>query len=144
MPQSTTYSFAALNIVFSHPSVGQRVVAGEGIGTITITMTTDRSAQDVGADGAIMTSKILGRNGTAAIAIQQTSALDAWLLGWYNYVEQADASEWAQMTISARDTLNGRQFTLSGVSPQKLPDRPYQAQGQLVTWTVMAQDVNQQ
>jgi len=144
MAVSTTYSFADLNVVFQHNAIGQYVANSEGIGTITVTMTTDRTTHDVAADGAIMISKVLGRNGSIAIAIQQTSALDAWLKRWYNYTEAATADQWAGMTISMTNQLTGEQITLAGVSAQKLPDRPYQAQGQQVTWTLMAADVNQQ
>lgn len=141
---NTTYSFEDVQVVLAHPAIGQNVANGTGIGTITIAMTTDLSTHDVAADGSVMVSKVLGLNGTVALAIQQTSSLDAWLRRWYNYVETADASEWAQMTISMRNTLGGESITMSGVSPQKLPDRPYQSQGQLITWTLMAQRVTQQ
>ena len=38
----------------------------------------------------------------------------------------------------------GEKITLTGVSPQKLPDKPYQAQAQLVTWNLMAADIQQE
>lgn len=133
------YSFADLSVVFAHPSLGQYLASGTGIGTITFSMTTDRSVQDVGADGSIMTSKVEGENGTVAIAIQQTSALNAWLLNAYNYLKTADASEWNEMTLTCDAAVMGDQNQLTGCSFQKKADRPYQAQGQQITWTVLAE-----
>ncbi|WP_369123497.1 phage protein, partial [Alicyclobacillus suci] len=43
------YSFADVAMALSHPSLGQYVISGEGIGTVTVTMSTDRTAHDVAA-----------------------------------------------------------------------------------------------
>jgi len=140
---NTTYSFSDVQFTISHPSVGKRVANGEGIGTITVTMTTERTAHDVAADGSIMVSKIRGRNGNITLSIQQTSDLHKWLLRWYNYIEAADSSEWASASIVIRSPFMKDLITASGVSPQKLPDRPYQAQGQHVNWVLMCADIQQ-
>lgn len=140
---STTYSFADVSVVISHPSVGQYVANGEGIGNINIAMATDRTAHDVAADGSVMVSKIKGRNGTVTIAIQQTSDLNKWLTKWYNYLEAASTDQWASTSIIVRSPIMQELNTITGVSPQKLPDKPYQAQGQLVTWSLMAADIQQ-
>jgi hypothetical protein len=140
---NTTYSFADVNFTISHPAVGQRVVNGEGIGNINIAMTTERTVHDVAADGSIMVSKLKGRNGTVTLAIQQTSDLNKWLLRWYNYLEAAPADQWAATVITIRSPMMRDLIIATGVSPQKLPDRPYQAQGQHVTWTLMAADIQQ-
>lgn len=139
----TTYSFDDVTMTISHPNFGQFVARGAGIGSITTTMTTDRTVHDVSADGQVMVSKIRGRNGTHAIAVQQTSELNKWLLKLYNYLEQAAAQHWAGITIIIRSPAMKELITSTGVSFQKLPDKPYQAQGQQVTWQLMAADIQQ-
>jgi hypothetical protein len=139
----TTYSFESVVATFSHPAMGQYVASGQGIGSITTTMTTDRTTHDVSADGSVMVSKVKGRNGTHAIAIQQTSDLNKWLIKLYNYLEFASASQWAQISIVIRSFDMHDMITSTGVSFQKLPDRPYQAQGQQITWQMMSADVQQ-
>jgi hypothetical protein len=137
----TTYSFESVVVTLSHPSIGQYVASGQGIGSISTTMTTDRTTHDVSADGSIMISKVKGRNGSHSIAIQQTSDLNKWLVKLYNYLETAPASEWAGISIVIRSTAMREMITSTGVSFQKLPDRPYQAQGQQVTWQMLSSDI---
>lgn len=137
----TTYSFESVVMTISHPDIGQYVASGQGIGSITTNMTTDRSTHDVSADGSIMVSKVKGRNGSHAIAIQQTSDLNKWLVKLYNYLETANSSKWAGIHIVIRSTDMHDMLTSTGVSFQKLPDRPYQAQGQQVTWQLLSADV---
>lgn len=139
----TTYSFADVAGVISHSAVGQYVATGEGTGSISVSMTTDRTAHDVAADGTVMVSKIKGRNGTITIAVQQTSALNKWLLKLYNYLEQAATPEWAGINITLRSATMQDLVRATGVSFQKLPDKPFQAQGQQVSWVLMAADIDQ-
>lgn len=140
---NTTYSFDDVAVTFSNTSFGQYVASGAGIGTLTVTMTTDRTVHDVAADGSIMVSKIKGRNGTVAIAVQQTSDLHKWLQKLYNYVETATTDQWAATSIVVRSAVMQELVTATGVSFQKIPDLVHQAQGQQRTWTLMAADVQQ-
>ncbi|NOU95591.1 DUF3277 family protein [Paenibacillus sp. LMG 31456] len=140
---TSIYSFGDVTLTLSHPSLGQYVAGGEGLGSISTSMATDRTTHDVSADGSVMVSKIKGRNGSHAIAIQQTSPLNQWLLKAYNYLENAPANEWAKLSIVQRAPSMHDLITSTGVSFQKLPDKPYQAQGQQVTWNFMAADIQQ-
>jgi hypothetical protein len=139
----STYSFQNIIATISHPNVGKYVASGEGIGSINITMSDDRTVQDVAADGSIMSSKVRSRRGTITLTIQQTSALNKWLMKWFNYLEMANASEWTDTNINIRDTNAGDTTTAIGVAPQKQADRPYQANGQQVTWNLLAADIQQ-
>lgn len=141
---TTMYSFETVTATFSHPGVGQFVASGQGIGSITLTMTTDRTTHDVAADGSIMISKVPGKNGTIALAIQQVSKLNQWLLKLYNHLETAPATNWANTTLVIRSQIMQDMITCYGVSFQKLPDRPYQAQGQQVTWQLMSAEIIQE
>ena len=134
----STYSFDDLFTTITHPAMGQLTLQGSGIGSITFTMANDASAQDVAADGSVMTTKIKAANGTVAIAIQQTSSAHAWLTRLYNYLSAASSREWAR--ISLMSTSPAMQVTHIGsfLSFQKRGDKPYQQQGQQVTWTFLA------
>ncbi len=143
MPRTTTYSFADTSLVFYHPAVGRYSAQGEGIGAATTTPSTERTAHDVAADGSIMVSKIEGNNGTLALQIQQTSGLNQWLLNLFNYLVQAPASAWAQATVTISNSTMGDINVMSGVSFQNKATRPYQAQGQQITWNMMVADMNE-
>ena len=143
-----TYSFKDLtgvltNSVFgvSFPLTGGNV----GLGQVTITMNTERTIHDVAADGTVMPTYAAGDNGTAAIEVQQTSALHHQLLSLYNQAVTAasndDVSGWAATSISFRTLLDGSTHVLSGVSFGKIPDKPYAAHGQKITWQLMAANV---
>ena len=140
---STTYSFADVDVTFTHPAVGVHQVNGEGLGSITITMSTDKTAHDVAADGSVMISKIAGENGTIAMNIQQTSSFHKWLLGWYNFINLSEGASWAAASIIIRDKVNGTTITALDVSPQKRADKGYQAQGQQVQWNMMAGNITE-
>ena len=140
----TTYSFADVFVVFSHPSIGQYIANGEGLGSITIAMSTDRTTHDVASDGSVMVSKIKGRNGTISVEAQQTSSLQKWLLKAYNYLESAKAANWAKMSIVVRSPMMQELDICTGVSFNKIADNVRQAQGQKRTWTLMAADIQQE
>ena len=65
----STYAFEDLSVTLSHPSVGQFLFQGTGIGSITFAMANDSSSHDVAADGSVMTSKIKAGNGTVTISV---------------------------------------------------------------------------
>ena len=138
------YSFEDVTASFEHPGVGAASTTGAGIGSISIAMANDKTVHDVAADGVVMISKIAGSNGTIAVSVQQTSQIHKYFLKWYNYVTTAPASEWAKMNITIKSNNLGDVTTCVGVSPQKLADRPYQAQGQQVTWNFMSAEITQQ
>lgn len=139
-----TYSFADVSAVISHPDFGQFVANGKGLGSISVRMANDNTAHDVASDGCVMVSKINVNNGTVEISAQQTSNLNQWLVKLYNYLKKANASKWAQIKIVIRSNAMSDLITCTGVSFQKKADRPYQAQGQSITWPMMAADVDQQ
>src|ERR1700730_13516338 len=136
----TTYSFKDLTGAFVHPLVGSFILGGGdiGLGQISISMTTDRTVQDVAADGSVMGSYIAGDNGTVAIETQQTSALHAFLLNWFNLCKTAadlgDVFNWAAASISIRNMVDGSTHTMIGVSPGEVSDKVYEDQGQKITW----------
>ena len=137
----TTYSFLDLMGAIAHPDLGQYTFTGKGLGEVIVAMTTEKSAHDVAADGSVMVSKIAGNNGTITINAQQTSDLHKWLLNWYNTLLASDTSTWAQTSMTLRNVVNGTSHIIHGISPQKIPDKNYQTQGQRISWVLMAADV---
>jgi hypothetical protein len=140
------YSFLATQIAFSHPLAGAFLqTAGTGTGSVMIKNAQDHTATDIAADGGAMLSFVAGDNGGADFVMQQTSDMNDYLIGWDNAVVTAakngDLSNFANMSIVVRNTVTGRTHTLTGVSPSKIPDTPYQKQGQSVTWSLPAANV---
>ena len=134
----TTYSFAGS---INHPTFGSYLFDGTGVGSVTVSKATDRTAHDIAADGSVMVSKIAGNNGTVTIECQQTSAIHKWLSAWFNALWQLPTSEWASTSMTLRNTATGTRHIISGISPQKEPDTPYQSQGQRVSWTLMCAEI---
>jgi hypothetical protein len=144
----TTYSFKSLvgvlsNAVFSVtiPLTGGNI----GVGEITISMATERTTHDVAADGTVMPSYAAGDNGTVVINVQETSILHKALLSLYNLcvlaANQDDVLGWAATSISFTFLIDGSIHLLSGVSFSKIPDKPYQAHGQRISWSLMAANI---
>jgi hypothetical protein len=108
-------------------------------------MATDRTAHDTAADGTVMVSYAAGNSGACDVEVQQSSILHQALLELYNSAVLAadndDVSGWAATTISFRMLTDGSTHSLAGVSFQKIPDKPYEAHGQRIIWSLMAADV---
>ena len=138
MAETTTYSFDDVEVTFSHPGIGLYLINGKGVGSISVTMSTEKSSHDVAADGSVMVSKIPGDNAAIDIEVQQTSEFHKWLTNYYNFVKLAPANQWANAAIVIRDKVGGALITALDVSPLKKADKPYQAQGQRVTWPFLA------
>ncbi len=148
MAQGTTYSFKSLTGVITNPVFGVSIplTGGNiGVGSFTIRMTTTRTTHDVAADGTVMPSYIAGDNGDVDIEVQETSVLHKALLSLYNLCVVAanndDVLGWAAIAISFVFLIDGSTHTLTGCSFEKIPDKPYQAQGQKITWKLMAANI---
>lgn len=139
--ENTTYSFIDTVGSISHPSIGAYILDGTGIGSLTISKATDRTAHDIAADGSVMISKVAGNNGTITIEIQQTTALHRWLMSAFSQVWGLETSEWAGFSIVVRNAATQTSHYCKGVSFQKEADTPYQSQGQRVTWTFMCAEI---
>lgn len=142
MATVTTYSFKDLSGVITHPLIGSFTFTGQGIGEASVEMSTDKTVHDVAADGSVMVSYIPGENGQIALNAQQTSNLHKWLTNLYNLLKiGGNHIYWANMAIYLRNTADGTSHRAVGCSFQKMPNKPYQAQGQRVNWVIMAADI---
>jgi hypothetical protein len=133
---STTYSFQDVTATIYHSSLGvSRTISGEGMGKITVAYTDNLTESDLGADGAVMVTKVLSARGTITLDIQQTSSANAWLIDRINTLVNADASEWAGWTITITENFdNGITISASSAALVKRPDRNDAQQGDHVSW----------
>ena len=148
MAVGSTYSFKSLTGVLTNPVYGITIplTGGNiGAGSFTIRMTTSRTIHDVAADGTTMITYVAGDNGELDINVQETSLLHTELLGLYNLAVLAanndDVSGWGAIAISFRLLSDGSQHILTGCSFDKIPDKPYEASGQRITWKLMAANI---
>lgn len=135
------YSFSDIDFTIMHPAVGQYSLQGKGLGSVTITDSTDKSASDVAADGNTMISKIKNNAGALAVSVQQNSDLDKWLLNLFNYLQAAPSDEWALTRVNIRAPKMKETHNCTGVAPLKRPDRGYAAQGAQLTWNFLVADL---
>jgi hypothetical protein len=142
----TTYSFKDLMGVFTHPLAGGITIAGNiGIGQISVSYATEKTATDIAADGSAQISYIAGDNGTITIECQQTSILHKYLLSWFNFVNSAarsgDVSNFANAALTLRNTVDGTGHQCTGGSIPKNPDKAYASQGGKVSWAIPFADI---
>lgn len=138
---ATTYSFGDISLVLQHPTFGSYTAMGEGLGSITVSMANDVSYQDLAADGAVMTSKVKADNGTVQLVAQQTSSLNKFLTNLYNFVKTAPAAEWEGLSMLVKAPTIEQTTDIQRMSFQKFADKPYQQQGQQVTWSFLAASI---
>jgi hypothetical protein len=148
--QSPTWSFKDCAASVTSPALGGTPITfagGVGAGEFTLTMDTVRTTHETSADSTVLPSYIAGDSGRVSIRILQTSEIHTALLDLYNLVKsQADSgnsSNWASTQASVRNLTLGRQWNCSGGSFEKIPDYPFAAQGQYVTWVIMFCSINQ-
>jgi hypothetical protein len=137
----TTYSFLDLSGVIAHPLGGTMNFTGLGTGQVTVSMAQERSAIETAADGSVMISKLAGNNGSIQIQCQQTSFVHKFLLELYNKLIIAGPDQWAQAAVLLRNISDGTSHVATGVCFSKIPDKLYTRQGQMITWSLLAGDI---
>src|SRR5258708_24424509 len=139
---SSTYSFKDTAGVFAHPLVGAFSFSGQiGFGQFSIAMAVEQTVHDIAADGNVMISAVAGDPGSISIEVQQTSALHAFLLAWYNAIkvlrDAGDITNWAAASITLRNLVDGSTHLATGIAPTKIPDNIYAAHGQRFSWVLL-------
>lgn len=140
---TTTYSFKDVNAVITPPTgFGQGATSGNGVGEINVEYARDKTAHSPAADGSVMVTKIIAKEGSISISCQQTSPLHRYLRSLINHLENQPTAAWAGTTITISNA-NGFQDNMyaRGVSFQKPAGQPYQEQGQMVTWNFLAAEI---
>lgn len=139
----TTYSFKDLQGALQTVLSGTLLFGGTiGVGAITVTNDTEHGLTDTAADGTVMPTFAAGDAGKIMVECQQTSGVHQFLLAWYNTLKTSamngDVSNWASSSLYLRNIVDGSQHECIGVMPSKVPDKPYKAQGERITWTLVA------
>jgi hypothetical protein len=139
---NTTYSFLDSVATLVHPVLPIPItISGEGMGSATVAMTTERTTHNVASDGVVMVSKIAGNNGSITIEVQQTSAAHKALLAFFNLLIVSPPNVWAQAVLLLRNVTDGTSHLATGLSPAKIPDKKYDKEGGMVAWHFMAADI---
>ena len=142
------YSGKDVNITLSNPLIAPITLAGVnalGLGRVTVRMSTNRTSVQIGMDGSPAVSAIPGENGEIELQVWQTSTTHQLLVNWYNALKAAqdngDVTNWASTTILVQCIVDGSQHYATGVGPQKVPDKTYAEQQQLLTWVFVCADI---
>lgn len=148
----TVYSFLDLSGAIFHPLVGSFPLTGHGLGQITIMMDGSKTVHDFGSNGIVLLSKVDGHSGKLIIDCHQTSNMHKWLLHTFQVLScpdaaadaadaVADAKEWGRMAAILRNIADKTEHNIRGMSFEGVPEKRYQAEGQMVSWTLMAADI---
>ena len=138
----TVYSFKDYTVSIASIA-GVYNTEGSGIGNASVTMSTAKSSHNVSADGTVMTSKIAGDNGMVSITCQQVSDLNTWFTKLYNLKKLAPSGSWNSTQISITNKVQKEVLVAIGCSFEKLPDKPIQAEGQMITWNFLSTNISQ-
>lgn len=143
---ASTYAYKSIVGAFTDPDVGTYPFAGqEGVKHLTVGNATDRTAHDTAADGTVMVSYVSGASGYIEIECQQNSSLHQFLINWANTKftesENGGAALFAAAAVKIQDLLSGASHTATGVSPLKIPDKPYGPSGASVSWRLMCANI---
>ena len=137
------FSFQEVSLSMVHSSLGQLTITGKGAGTVKVSMAEDRTDKQVASDGTVVLSKIRNRSGNLDISVFNTSDFHASLKRWFNYLEQANAREWALTNAKVTSISTGESYNLTGVAFTKLPDAEYDTTAKMVDWSFIVADVQQ-
>lgn len=139
----TVYSFSNITASISHPSTGAISTSNSGVGSIGISMLTDRTTHDIAADGGIFILKVDGNNGIISLQVQQTSELHRWMLQLAGFLmtPTVDHKTWAEINMSIQDNNMNTLYRCTGGSLIKIPDLTFATDGQSVTWIIYFADI---
>jgi len=141
MPQLTTYSGRDLsgtlvNVIFG--SISLSGIKAEGIEKVMVRMTTSHANLKTGMDGAVVPSYVPGESGEVEFQVWQTSTIHQQFLAAYNTIATAaaagDVSQAFGCTLFMSNTTDGSSHTCTGGTFDKVPDKNYEAEAQVVSW----------
>lgn len=138
----TTYGFNKVTVTLQHSLVGQKVISGEGIGSISVAYQDNNTESDIGADGNVMVSEVLSHRGTISLELQQTSSANKWLYNLANVLDNSDPNQFLGISVRITEKFdNGLTTTAARASIQKRPDRKDEQNGGRVTWVLFSPDI---
>jgi len=138
LSKTTVYSFADVKAVIYHQDVGQCVLSSQGLGKISISMSGDLSSHTATADGYVVVNRLKNSHGTITIEVPQNSSSDEYLRKWAKYLKSADSYLFALTALNIVDSMGRFTIYCENVTPQKIPDRVYDATSGMVSWVLLA------
>ena len=136
--KTTVYSFADVKAVMYHQDVGQCVLSSQGLGKISISMSGDLSSHTATADGYVVVNRLKNNHGTITIEVPQNSSSDEYLRKWAKYLTNAASYLFALTALNSVDSMGRFTIYCENVTPQKIPDRVYDATSGMVSWVLLA------
>ena len=138
MLKTTVYSLADVKVVMYHQDVGQCVLSSEGMGKISVSLSGDLSSHTATADGYVVVNRLKSSHGMITIEVPQNSSADEFLRTWARYLTHAKSYLFALSALNIVDSAGGFTIYCEGVTPQKIPDRAYDAASGMVSWVLLA------
>ena len=132
------YSLPDVKSVLYHPDVGTANLHLCGIGKITIAAAGDLSSHTSTADGYVVVNRLKNNHGTITIEVPQNSSSDEYLRKWAKYLKNADSYLFALTALNIVDSMGRFTIYCENVTPQKIPDRVYDATSGMVSWVLLA------
>lgn len=141
----TSYSFADVSCIISHPLVGQRQLTGESAESVLVAYADDRTQSAIASDGSVMHSKIVSSRGTVTLELQQTSENNAWITNAVNTVDNAGTPAWSHWQIAIVENYdNGMKILAAYCALQKRPDRKNAQNGDNVSWPFLSMSISEE
>ena len=143
MSKTTVYSLADVRAVMYHQDVGQCVLSAQGMGKISVTSSGDLSSHTATADGYVVVNRLRSSHGMITIEVPQNSSADEFLRKWARYLKHAESYLFALSALNIVDAAGGFTIYCEGVTPQKIPDRAYDAASGMVSWVLLAATIKE-
>ena len=138
MPKTTVYSLADVKVVMYHQDVGQCVLSSEGMGKISVSMSGDLSSHTATADGYVVVNRLKSSHGMITVEVPQNSSADEFLRKWSRFLKNTESYLFALTALNIVDSMGRFTIYCEGVTPQKIPDRTYDATSGMVSWVLLA------
>ena len=85
-----------------------------------------------------MVNRLKNNHGTITIEVPQNSSSDEYLRKWAKYLKNADSYLFALTALNIVDSMGRFTIYCENVTPQKIPDRVYDATSGMVSWVLLA------
>ncbi len=142
MYEDTTYGFEQVIATIQHPLVGQLVITGAGVGSVSTAYTDNSAESDLAADGNVMVTKVRSHRGTITFELQQTSSANKWLHNLANVLDNASPDQFLGTSVRiAENFRNGILASAAHATIQKRPDRKDEQNGGRVSWVFFTPDL---
>ena len=132
------YSLPDCKTVLSHPDVGTANLHQCGTGRIVVSSAGDLSSHTNTADGYVVVNRLKSSHGMITIEVPQNSSADEFLRKWSRFLKNTESYLFALTALNIVDSMGRFTIYCEGVTPQKIPDRTYDATSGMVSWVLLA------